>query len=513
MCLVRTNWMEKIVFKIKELKALKANCSNELSEDATCKALISSKFSIKVVGDQPSSSAFQNLRPIGTNFKVETPTTARNNAFSLNNQNNQSAIKKSSLNNNNTSNQKSNPTSIDTPNISVNTNNNSNSSAHKKLTIAQQRLLFEKEREEILKSRERGNVIPEKDGEPAIRKYHDESDEIMKEFQNEARKVDLMYEKNERKQTETAISSNMNNMQTDTGSLLSPTTARNRGFDTWLADIFNKPITGEDFSFDMANATKDTETSSLFQFDNHKNDSSDALHFSGSHSKQSRLGSILGINAITLSPDKPSTKSSRSFARDDDDDNNTLEVVNSIFSRGLHLNGLMSDISPMRGSNTTIPPRYDMPTNSRVDLNSVFLSVQNDSYLVQTVAPDMVVKSTDVLSKLGFNGPEQVDDLNTQAGKSSFSFQDNSSSANKKKSKTPVMSAASRLQLNKMKSSSKTTSQTDSSTPNNLSSSIETKSSQPSKPIEVNSSKSPMQRLNINALFEAAATNTKIQKS
>ena len=535
--------MERKVYKVSELKALKATCcSSELSEDekqnnnTTWTALLASKLSIKIICDQPSSNAFQNRN---TCNKPEITTLTRSTGNSLHNQNNKQSTLTHTNNNNSNNNNNNNNININqkyttnncsTPNNGSNSNyiNSSSSyvsaSGNKKLSIAQQRLLFEKEREEILKGRENKVTPLEIGGEPTIRKYHDESDEIMMEFQKEARKVDKMYEEEEMKLSGSAFPNSMNKMQTSAG-FQSSNPPTNEGIDTWLADIFNKPITGDGFFFDMTNATKDTESPMLFQFENQEG-SSNVTSFSGSHSKQSRLGSILGINSITLSPEKTSTKSSRNFVRDDDDDN-TLEVVNSALDSALRLNGLLSDISPMGGGNVMIPP-FDMPLNTKANLSSVFLSVQNDSYLAQTAISEVVTKSTDVLTKLGFNRPEQVDDMSTHTCKSSFSFQDSTSSASKKKAKTPVISAASRLQLNKMKSVTKTVSVTNSSTPKNELLSSETKSNSAQyvqsveskspltsqiksekgspfslKPVE--ETKSPMQRLNINALFEAAA--------
>jgi hypothetical protein len=355
----------------------------------------------------------------------------------------------------------------------TNSNNSHNAGVgggrEKKLTRQEQLALFEKELEEHRRKNDK-SINSEA---PVVYRYHDEGDELMKELEEEEKKKngkrinvrDLFsgtkansIENITTKSTEVVHfnelePSNSTPSVFHIGNENQPTqNAVKPKVEDWLSDIFDK-------SMNTGGANVDTF------FDLALKEPVEGSSFS-TKTKSSRFSALLGISPASSPDGKAASFRSTAHVEDDDDITLSISSIDNIFSSS------------------------NLSANTKVDLKSLFANASSDTtcanYRNNQFINDSVVniiRSEDVLSKLGFSGAspprEQTvasTDLESPAANSNvgetptsnssnqntspFAFHgvnnDSVNSLNKKKVRAaPVMSAASRMQLNKMKATKK----------------------------------------------------------
>ena len=353
-------------------------------------------------------------------------------------------------------------------NASLSNNGNQGGAVReKKLTRQEQIALFEKELEEHRKKNDK-NANSET---AVVYRYHDEGDELMKELEEEEKKKtgkkinisNLFGGSNSKSSGGNTAEANaqilqLNELESSNGTPgiflggnenQQMQNAVKPKVEDWLSDIFDKSVSTGGSSVDTF-------------FDLALKDPIDRGTFS-TKSKSSRFSALLGISPTTSPDGKSGNYRGKPHIEDDDDIPLNLSSLGNIF-----------------GSS-------NLSTNTKVDLQSLFANACSDTsganYKNNQFISDSdvaVIKSEDVLSKLGFSGaspprgqvrtstdlespaPNGNDVSNTPTSNSTnqnsspFAFHgannDSSSSLNKKKVRAvPVMSAASRMQLNKIK--------------------------------------------------------------
>ena len=308
-----------------------------------------------------------------------------------------------------------------------NNNNNNNTNYERKLTIAEQKLLFEQERKKILAERQKeydDNIV---DGEATL-KFRDETDILLEEMAgnqsnragSEGTKISfntllLSSEGDRSHQHRAPVDSNGNSVVIQFSSLNSS-----------KEEVIPAPVQPDIWSsFLDTNLSPDIFGNSIF--------GNPAP--SSSRRGQSRLGAILSLDS---SPQKSDNK--LNFDNDD-----TLDLTNpSLFAEAL-------------------PPSPNSRANNRLNVQSLFSAARqnpNSNPSPESAVEHKIIKSSDVLSRLGFEGHQSSEPSPPQDSSSSptppnsssspFTFHGQDSSAKKTKKQSGGMSVASRMQLMKM---------------------------------------------------------------